>query len=239
MRAPFVCGSTFCVVAIAALALTGCRQAEETRSTASVAQSATDTPPASLEMGGSKSVTRFFVTSRGAGHGGNLGGLAGADAHCQALAMAQGSGDHTWRAYLSTAASNEHPAVNARDRIGKGPWYNALGDRVAIDLDDLHRNPGVINAGNALTETGDELERAAPDVLTGSQPDGTAYPPGADNTCGGWTSGGAGHARLGRVAAVKESDPRASWNSAQSSAGCGVKDLRSAAGGRFYCFATD
>src|SRR6478672_8983343 len=90
-------------------------------------------PPASLEMGGKKSVTRFFVTSRGIGRGGDLGGLAGADAHCQALAKAEGSGDHTWHAYLSTTATRNEPASNARDRIGPGPWYNALGDRVAVN----------------------------------------------------------------------------------------------------------
>src|SRR6478672_2576477 len=108
-------------------------------------------PPASLEMGGKKSVTRFFITSRGLGKGGNLGGLAGADAHCQALAKAEGSGDHTWRAYLSTAAVANTPSVNARDRIGKGPWYNALGDRIAIDLQQLHSDNNTINVENAVT----------------------------------------------------------------------------------------
>src|SRR3954453_23246269 len=94
-------------------------------------------PPKALQMGGKKSVTRFFITSRGLGKGGNLGGLAGADAHCQALAKKEGSADHTWRAYLSTMAAAGGPAVNARDRIGKGPWYNALGDRIASNLDQL------------------------------------------------------------------------------------------------------
>src|SRR5262252_4804836 len=102
-------------------------------------------PPASLQMGGKKSVTRFFITSRGLGKGGNLGGLAGADAHCQALAKAEGSGDHAWRAYLSTMATGTTPAVNARDRIGKGPWYNALGDRIAIDVQQLHSDSNKIN----------------------------------------------------------------------------------------------
>src|SRR6516164_6984225 len=94
--------------------------------------------PASIPMGGSKSVTRFFVTSKGLGKGGNLGGLAGADAHCQSLAQAQGAGDHTWRAYLSTEATDNAPAVNARDRIGAGPWYNAEGDLIAQHLAQLH-----------------------------------------------------------------------------------------------------
>src|SRR5437764_15332020 len=102
-------------------------------------------PPSSLEMGGKKSVTRFFITSRSLGRGGDLGGLAGADAHCQALAKREGSGDHTWRAYLSTMATSTSPAVNARDRIGKGPWYNALGDRVAVNVEQLHGGQNGLN----------------------------------------------------------------------------------------------
>lgn len=95
-------------------------------------------PPQSVQMGGAKSVTTFFITSRGMGKGGDLGGLAGADAHCQALAAAEGAGDHTWRAYLSTSAADGQPAVNARDRIGKGPWYNSAGELIAANLDELH-----------------------------------------------------------------------------------------------------
>src|SRR3954468_7676169 len=102
-------------------------------------------PSDSLQMGGKKSVTRFFITSRGLGRGDNVGGLAGADAHCQALAKAEGSGDHTWRAYLSTAATASQPAVNARDRIGKGPWYNAGGMLVASTLEQLHSADNGIN----------------------------------------------------------------------------------------------
>src|SRR5262245_19083941 len=105
-------------------------------------------------MGGAKSVTRFFVTSRGLGHGGDLGGLSGADAHGRALANAEGSGDHTWRAYLSTMATKTTPAVNARDRIGKGPWYNALGDRVAVDVEDMHNVRSMIQE-NVVTERGE------------------------------------------------------------------------------------
>src|SRR5580765_7568345 len=105
---------------------------------ASSQNAAAQKPPASLEMGGKKSVTTFFITSRGVGKGGNLGGLAGADAHCQALAKAEGSGDHTWRAYLSTTAAGNAPATNARDRIGRGPWYNAEGNRIARNLEELH-----------------------------------------------------------------------------------------------------
>ena len=111
-------------------------------------------PPVSqsLEMGGAKSVTKFFITSRGPGKGGNLGGLAGADAHCQALADAEGSGDHTWRAYLSTSGGNGQPAVNARDRIGKGPWYNAEGLLVAENVEQLHSDASRIDKETAVTE---------------------------------------------------------------------------------------
>ena len=129
-------------------------------------------PPASLQMGGRKSVTRFFITSRGSGRGGNLGGLAGADARCQALAKAEGSDDHTWRAYLSTMATRTAPAINARDRIGKGPWYNALGDRVAISVQQLHSDGNEINLENAVTERGDPVKLEVHDILTGSRPDG-------------------------------------------------------------------
>jgi hypothetical protein len=190
-------------------------------------------------MGGAKSVTRFFVTSRGSGHGGDLGGLAGADAHCQSLAQAEGSGDHTWRAYLSVQASAGQPAVNARDRIGKGPWYNALGDRVAVDLQDLHRAPDVLTQENALTERGDMLDGAAADVLTGSRPDGTAFPAGDDRTCRDWMSGSAGQAEIGHVSGRKEHGQARSWNAGGVSRGCSERALRSAGGGRFYCFAID
>jgi hypothetical protein len=190
-------------------------------------------------MGGAKSVTRFFVTSRGSGHGADLGGLAGADAHCQSLAQAEGSGDHTWRAYLSVQAADGQPAVNARDRIGNGPWYNALGDRVAVDLQDLHRAPDVLTRENALTERGDMLDGAATDVLTGSRSDGTAFPAGADRTCHNWSSDRDGHAAVGHVSdRQKQGTPR-SWNAAGVSNGCSERDIRAAGGGRFYCFAID
>jgi hypothetical protein len=123
--------------------------------------------PSSVPMGGNKSVTRFFVTSKGLGKGGDLGGLAGADAHCQTLAQAQGAGDHTWRAYLSTEATATAPAVNARDRIGGGPWYNSGGDLVAPHLAALHGSQSKLAKDTAVTEVYDEVGPEAHEILTG------------------------------------------------------------------------
>jgi hypothetical protein len=192
--------------------------------------------PAALEMGGAKSVTRFFVTSRGMGRGGDLGGLTGADAHCQALAKAEGSGDHTWRAYLSTTATPTTGAVNARARIGTGPWYNALGDRVAADIGDLHSGPNTIHSENALTERGDTVSSDAA-ILTGSRPDGTAFPSGQDLACANWTSSRGSHAQLGAV--NRQGGNTASWNSTHASRGCSQQDLGGTGGALLYCFAID
>ena len=161
--------------------------------------SGTQGVPESLPMEGAKSVTRFFVTSRGQGNGGDLGGLAGADAHCQALAKAEGSGDHTWRAYLSTTATLTAPAVNARDRIGTGPWYNVEGSLVAENLEQLHSGEGRINKETAVTGLLDPVNGVGDtpnkhDILTGSEPDGTAFTGNDDLTCGNWTSSGPGRA---------------------------------------------
>ena len=196
-------------------------------------------PPESLQMGGKKSVTSFFITSRGLGRGGNLGGLAGADAHCQALAKAEGSGDHTWRAYLSTRASGGAPAVNARDRIGNGPWYNALGDRIALNVQDLHSDKNKIDLDNAVTERGDGVELQRHDILTGSQADGTVYPGADDRTCGNWTSSTSGHAQVGHHDRMGAGGER-SWNSAHPTRGCSQDDFKATGGaGLFYCFAID
>ena len=147
----------------------------------------------------------FFVTSVGLGNGANLGGLAGADRHCQTLATAAGAGAKTWHAYLSTSASGGQAAVNARDRIGSGPWYNAKGARIAQNVGDLHgdtieqaRLGNNINKTTAISEKGEPIKGAGDtpnqhDILTGSQPDGRAYTDGADHTCGNWTSGARGH----------------------------------------------
>jgi hypothetical protein len=196
-------------------------------------------PPASLQMGGKKSVTSFFITSRGPGHGGNLGGLAGADAHCRALAKKEGSDDHTWRAYLSTMAADGAPAINARDRIGKGPWYNALGDRIALNVQDLHSDRNKIDLDNAVTERGDAVGLDMHDILTGSQADGTAYSGGVDRTCGNWTSSLRGTAQAGHHDRMGLGGDR-SWNSAHPTRGCSQHEFAATAGaGLFYCFAID
>ena len=190
----------------------------------------------------------FFVTSVGAGKGADLGGLAGADAHCQKLAEAAGAGNRTWHAYLSTSASGNQPAVNARDRIGEGPWYNAKGQPVAKNLSDLHgdtleqaRVGNTLTKVTALTEKGDMVKGVGDmpnqhDILTGSQPDGRAYTDGADHTCKNWTSSGEGTAQLGHF--DRTGGPNTSWNSAHPSRGCSQENLISTGGAGFlYCFA--
>jgi len=196
-------------------------------------------------MGGAKSVTRFFVTSMGTGKGGNLGGLAGADAHCQALAKAEGAGDHTWRAYLSTMATGTEPAVNARDRIGNGPWYNSVGLLIAPNIAELHGAGSVINKENAVTERADPVNGVGDtpnvhDMLTGSRPDGTAFGGNEDLTCGNWTSSGTGRAQVGHHDRMGQGEGASSWNSAHASSGCSQQDLQKTGGaGLFYCFAID
>ena len=187
----------------------------------------------------------FFVTSVGLGKGANLGGLEGADAHCQALAQAAGAGDRTWRAYLSTQGPS---AVNARDRIGTGPWYNARGMRVAQGLADLHgdtlevaRLGNWVNKVTAVSEKGETVKGAGDqpnehDILTGTQPDGRAYTDGEDHTCKNWTSDAAGSAQVGHH--DRTGGPNGSWNSVHASKGCSQDNLRSTGGaGLFYCFA--
>jgi hypothetical protein len=189
----------------------------------------------------------FFVTSTGVGDGANLGGLAGADAHCQKLAAAAGAGNRTWRAYLSTSASDGKPAVNARDRIGQGPWHNAKGTTVARDLAQLHgdtldlaRTGNLITKNNAINEKGGLLNGVGDnpnthDILTGSQPDGRAYTDAADHTCKNWTSNGEGTAQLGHH---DRNGGGISWNSAHPSRGCSQANLVATGGaGLFYCFA--
>jgi hypothetical protein len=201
-------------------------------------------PPSSLSMGGAKSVTTFFVTGAGGGEGGDLGGLAGADAHCQARANAEGSGDHTWRAYLSTTATATAPAVNARDRIGKGPWYNADGQLIAATVEELHSEKNKLTKELAVTERLDTVNGVGDtpnrhDILTGSQADGTAFP-GEDRTCGNWTSSGPGRAQVGHHDRAGTGEHGSSWNSAHPSRGCSQRDFESTGGaGLFYCFAID
>jgi hypothetical protein len=196
-------------------------------------------------MGGAKSVTRFFITSKGIGKGGDLGGLAGADAHCQALAKAEGSGDHTWRAYLSATATATSPAVNARDRIGTGPWYNAGGELIATNIEQLHSAANKINKETAVTQRFDPVNGVGDrpnmhDILTGSRPDGTAFEANEDLTCGNWTSSDAGRAQVGHHDRMGQGEGATSWNSAHPSRGCSQQNLESTGGaGLFYCFAID
>jgi len=175
----------------------------------------------------------FFVTSVGLGDGANLGGIAGADYHCQQLAEAAGS-PRTFYAYLSTRPANGTTTLNARDRIGSGPWHNARGALVAQNVAELHEKGGAISRQVALTEKGQMVDLH--DILTGSQPDGSAYTDGMDHTCNVYTSNDRGSVQLGHADRSGES----SWNSAHASKGCGQAHLRGTGGaGQFYCFAID
>ena len=183
----------------------------------------------------------FFITSAGSGNGANLGGLTGADAICQKLATSAGAGNKTWRAYLSTSASGNQPAVNARDRIGRGPWQNAKGVVVAQNVDDLHNDKNKLGKENSLTEKGTQVNGRGDnpnthDMLTGSDTNGRAIP-GA-MTCNNWTNSGEGSARLGHHDKQGGGDNPNSWNSAHASSGCSQQNLVSTGGaGLFYCFA--
>lgn len=190
---------------------------------------------------------KFFVTSVGTAKGAYLGGLAGADRHCQALANAAGAGNRTWHAYLSTSASGGAPTVNARDRIGRGPWQNAKGIVIARDVDDLHRDNNNLTKQTALTEKGGIVNGSGDtpnthDILTGSQADGRAYPGDKDMTCGNWTKSGAeGAVQMGHADRQGLTDDAVakSWNSSHASrGGCSQDALKSTGGaGLFYCFA--
>jgi hypothetical protein len=201
--------------------------------------------PAVLAQGQADPKLSFFITSVGLGKGGDLGGLAGADAHCRQLAEAVGAGERTWRAYLSTQAMVGAAAVNARDRIGTGPWYNAKGVEVAGDVADLHSPDNKLSKENSLNEKGLVVNGRGDtpnehDMLTGSHADGTAYAPGADMTCANWTSSSAGKAMLGHHDrhGVAGNIDSTSWNEAHASSGCSQANLVSTGGaGYFYCFA--
>jgi len=180
----------------------------------------------------------FFVTSVPAGDGGNIGGLAGADAHCHRLATAVGSTKH-WRAYLSTAAETAHAAVNARDRIGRGPWFNAQGIQVAATLDDPHGRGNKLGGRTSLDEHGQFVLANVHDILTGSNPDGTVA--AGDATCRNWmtTDGRAMVGHSNKVGSIG-GDRARSWNSAHLSEGCSVAALQKlGSGGLVYCFAVD
>jgi len=186
----------------------------------------------------------FFVTSANPGKGADFGGLDGADKYCQSLAAAAGAGGKTWHAYLSTQAAGSTPAANAKDRIGKGPWQNAKGVVIAKDVAELHGTNN-LNKQTALTEKGDMVKGRGDtpnehDILTGTQPDGTAFPPGDDKTCGNWTKGGEGSAIVGHFDRTGTSPPPSdvSWNSSHPTRGCSIELLRPTGGaGYLYCFA--
>ena len=199
-----------------------------------VAQEQEETP----EMG-------FFITSVGLGDGANLGGLEGADAHCQSLAEAAGAGHREWRAYLSTQGPD---AVNARDRIGEGPWANAHGVTIATDVENLHYDNSNINFEHAVDENGNPIASRIDgdpsftehDILTGTRLDGTAFPPGEDRTCSNWTSNNEGSAWVGHHDRYSFEIPGAPWNSSHATPGCTQEALVSVGGaGLLYCFAAD
>lgn len=198
------------------------------------------TQPAAMPMG-------FFVTSVNPGQGANFGGLPGADRYCQSLAAQAGAGGRTWHAYLSNSALAGSPAVNARDRIGTGPWYNAKGVLMATNLDELHGS-NMLTKQSALTESGQSIMGRGDatnlhDILTGSSPDGRAVSDGKDNTCGNWTKSGSDgsaivghHDRMG----LKDDAPSKSWNSSHATQGCSLEGLKkTGGGGLLYCFAAN
>jgi hypothetical protein len=176
----------------------------------------------------------FFVTSKGLGDGANLGGIAGADYHCQQLASAAGS-QRTFYAYLSNRPGNGTTLLHGKDRVGKGPFYNAKGVMIARDIADLHGAASGFSKASALTEKGEVVERH--DILTGTKPDGTAYTDGKDHTCNGYTSNrSTGSIQVGH----SDRSNASSWNSAHASKGCSQENLASTGGaGQFYCFAID
>ena len=186
----------------------------------------------------------FFITSANPGKGADLGGLAGADAYCQQLAQAVGAGSRTWRAYLSLSPAPGVQPVNARDRIGRGPWHNVKGVQIAASLDDLHKNPNITKE-TALTEKGMPVNGFGDtpnihDILTGTQPDGTAFTIAEDRTCGNWTKSAEGSAIVGHSdrRGPADTEPMRSWNSSHPTPGCSMDALRRVGGGGLlYCFA--
>ncbi len=182
----------------------------------------------------------FFITSVGSGNGANLGGLAGADAHCQKLASAVGAGNKQWRAYLSTQGPN---AVSAKDRIGAGPWFNSKGVQIAANVAELHSDKNGLTKETQLNEKGQVVNGRGDtpnqhDILTGSNLDGTAFPAGEDHTCSNWTSQDAGSAQVGHHDRQGGGANPTSWNNAHASKGCSQPNLIATGGnGYFYCFA--
>ena len=187
----------------------------------------------------------FFITSVGSGNGADLGGLEGADRHCQGLAEAAGAGNRTWRAYLSTIDSDGSGAENARDRIGSGPWYNAKGVLVAQSVADLHSDSNKLSKENSISEKGDVVNGRGDqpnmhDIITGSNLDGTAFSGEDYNNCNNWTSSGEGSVQVGHHDRTGGGQNPTSWNAAHGSRGCSQENLQGSGGnGLFYCFAVN
>ena len=239
------------VLALCGAALVaGC--AGSTTSTASSSAGSTRTASASSTSGtggtasGSRGGMSFFVTSANPGQGANFGGIAGADRHCQALASTAGAGSRQWRAYLSTTSAGGGTVVNARDRIGRGPWQNAKGQTIATSVDQLHGQNN-LNKQTALTEKGEGVSGNGDpvnthDILTGSTPEGRASTATGDTTCRNWTSGTEGSAIVGHHdrSGLRDDEPSKSWNSSHGSRGCGMDALKASGGaGLLDCFAAD
>lgn len=203
--------------------------------------------PGAVSAQGLDTSMSFFISSANPGKGANLGGLEGADAHCQALAEAVGADMHVWHAYLSTQGDSVTPGVNARDRIGLGPWYNAKGVKVAESVADLHSNENKLSKENSLTEKGEMVNGRGDspnrhDILTGTRADGTAFKPGADSTCSDWTSETTGSAMVGHHDrhGIASNIDSTSWNQSHMSNGCSLANLVSTGGGGLiYCFASE
>lgn len=196
-------------------------------------------------LAGQDSKMSFFITSAGPGNGADLGGLRGADQHCADLAYAVGFGNLDWRAYLSTVAMGGEAAVNARDRIGDGPWYNHAGDLIAENVAQLHSDAANLTKESILTEQGSMVNGRGDtpnmhDILTGSNMDGTVSTAEGHDACANWTSSGEGSAAVGHHDRVGGGQNPTSWNSAHGSRGCSQENLQATGGnGYYYCFATD
>jgi hypothetical protein len=232
--------ATAASIALMSLALAVGAQAQQAREAPKKAKAQASSRENRQEPG-----MTFFISSVGSGKGADLGGLAGADRHCQSLADAAGAGKRTWRAYLSTTSAGGGKAENARDRIGKGPWHNAEGTLIARTVEELHEGVNNINRSMALTEKKTKIGGRADapnqhDILTGSMPDGRASTASGDTTCANWTSSGAGSALVGHHDrhGLQETDSARSWNSSHPSKGCSQANLVATGGaGLIYCFA--
>ena len=202
-----------------------------------------DTPEADADEAAEQAPMTFFITSAGPGDGANLGGLEGADAHCETLASAAGAGGMGWMAYLSTISEDGSAAVHARDRIGMGPWHNQAGALIANDVDELHSDAANLTKESILTENGDMVNGRGDDpnmhdILTGSNMDGTAFTGDEYDNCGNWMSNGEGSAAVGHHDRTGGGQNPESWNSAHGSRGCSQENLQGTGGnGFFYCFA--